>query len=119
MANTVRGITYAALAIGAALTLWIPSQVLVGVGGPGTDWAFAGFLSVAAAVCAFAAFRDRPLLEYTVIPLAVTAFVVYGVCSFLAEKYGMGLVVSAHAGWFVARYVTIREEIREFGKETP
>ncbi|MFE4257456.1 hypothetical protein [Streptomyces sp. NPDC056883] len=116
-ADNIRGFTYLALAIGAILTFWIPSQVLVEIGGQSTDAVFAAFLAAAGALMAWGAFRRKPLLEYTAAPLGITAFIVYAVCSFWLGKYGMGLVVSAHAGWFLARYMTLRRELEDFKKE--
>ncbi|MFD8142603.1 hypothetical protein [Streptomyces sp. NPDC059708] len=110
----IRGLTYLALATGAVITWFIPSIVLVDVGGKATDNAFAAFLALAGFACAWGALRGKPLVEYAAAPLGVCAFVVYGVCSFVLGKYGMGLVVAAHAGWFLSRYITLRRELRDF-----
>lgn len=115
--DRIRGCTYLALAIGAMITWWVPSMVLVNVGGHATDSVFAIFLAASALLMSWGAFRAKPLLEYAAAPLGITAFVVYVICSFIYGRYGMGLVVGAHAGWLLARYWTLRCELRDFRKE--
>lgn len=74
-----RSLMYALLTIGATVSFFTPSQILLQQTSPVTTAIWSLGFSIAAATCLYGSLRDKWIQEYIMIPLLSSTLVVFGI----------------------------------------
>ena len=79
-----RSISYGLFAVGGITSLFQTSPVIAPVTNNAVSIAWAGLLTLGGILCVISVVFHEWILEYAGLPLVSSAFLVYGICSFLA-----------------------------------
>ncbi|MFD0374676.1 hypothetical protein [Streptomyces sp. NPDC127112] len=116
----VRALGYVSMCVAGGLGLFLPqfaSSLMINTGGMPLAVMYGVWLILTGLPAAIASWRDRPLIEYAVIPLAVSALVAYSVLAVFNARGGMAMMNLIIIAQLMGRYVEIRQEIIKFRRE--
>ncbi|WP_424216359.1 hypothetical protein ACN20G_29925 (plasmid) [Streptomyces sp. BI20] len=118
--DRVRALGYASMCVAGGLGLFLPafaSSLMIEAGGFPLAMLYGLWLILTGLPAAISSWLDRPLIEYTVIPLAASALVGYSALAVFYERGGMAMMNLIIVAQLLSRWIEIHSEINQFRKE--